>query len=257
MEVLGIMKILLIRHGEPDYERDSLTPKGFREAEILADRLCATPADAYYVSPLGRARDTARPTLERLNREAQVLDWLQEFRGKMINPKTGDQSIIWDMMPQYWTRCPEFFERDGWLQSPLIKTGNSEEIYREVVEGLDQLLSDYGYTREGMIYRTRRNSRRIIALFCHFGVSCMILSHLLGISPILLLQGFIMPPTSVTTLSTEERHPGEVWFRCTGFGDVSHLNRAGEVVSRSGQFGECYEDGYARRPLIQMEMGGH
>ena len=33
------MKILMIRHGEPDYTIDSLTPKGWREAEILAGRL--------------------------------------------------------------------------------------------------------------------------------------------------------------------------------------------------------------------------
>ncbi|HBY72048.1 MAG TPA: histidine phosphatase family protein, partial [Lachnospiraceae bacterium] len=33
------MRILFVRHGEPDYEHDSLTPKGFREAELLADRL--------------------------------------------------------------------------------------------------------------------------------------------------------------------------------------------------------------------------
>jgi hypothetical protein len=33
------MKLLLIRHGEPDYEHDTLTEKGRREAEYLADML--------------------------------------------------------------------------------------------------------------------------------------------------------------------------------------------------------------------------
>ena len=32
------MRILIVRHGDPDYEKDSLTPKGFREAELLAER---------------------------------------------------------------------------------------------------------------------------------------------------------------------------------------------------------------------------
>ena len=32
------MKILLIRHGDPDYEKDSLTEKGWHEAELLAQR---------------------------------------------------------------------------------------------------------------------------------------------------------------------------------------------------------------------------
>ena len=31
------MKLLIIRHGEPDYSIDSLTEKGWREAELLAD----------------------------------------------------------------------------------------------------------------------------------------------------------------------------------------------------------------------------
>ena len=32
------MKLIFIRHGEPDYEADSLTEKGWREAELLAKR---------------------------------------------------------------------------------------------------------------------------------------------------------------------------------------------------------------------------
>ena len=32
------MKLLIIRHGDPDYETDSLTQQGWREAELLADR---------------------------------------------------------------------------------------------------------------------------------------------------------------------------------------------------------------------------
>ena len=57
------MNIYIIRHGDPDYEKDSLTEKGWREAELLSRRLCKIPAKAYYVSPLGRARDTASVTL--------------------------------------------------------------------------------------------------------------------------------------------------------------------------------------------------
>ena len=33
------MKILIIRHAEPDYEHDSITEKGWREAEYLAEML--------------------------------------------------------------------------------------------------------------------------------------------------------------------------------------------------------------------------
>ena len=33
------MRLVFVRHAEPDYENDSLTEKGFREAEILKERL--------------------------------------------------------------------------------------------------------------------------------------------------------------------------------------------------------------------------
>ena len=32
------MLLLIIRHGDPDYERDTHTEKGWREAELIADR---------------------------------------------------------------------------------------------------------------------------------------------------------------------------------------------------------------------------
>ena len=244
------MKLVIVRHGEPDYEKDSLTPKGWREAKLLADRLCREPADAYYCSPLGRARDTARDTLHRLGREATALPWLREFSGTIINPRTGEESIIWDQMPQYWTRCPEFFDAGRWLENPLIQTGDSAAMYQEVCDGLDALLMSYGYVRRGMLYEARENCRKTLVLFCHFGVTMMMLSHLLGLSPIPLLHGLILPPTSVSTLATEERRKGEVFFRCCGLGDVSHLYCADEPPSRSGRFGEVYEDGYAVRPFI-------
>lgn len=59
------MRLLFIRHGEPDYEKDSLTEKGFREAEYLAEYLAGEKIDTCYVSPLGRAKDTAAPTLKK------------------------------------------------------------------------------------------------------------------------------------------------------------------------------------------------
>ena len=33
------MKLLIIRHADPDYEKDTLTEKGWREAELLSNRL--------------------------------------------------------------------------------------------------------------------------------------------------------------------------------------------------------------------------
>ena len=66
------MKLLLIRHGEPDYSIDSLTEKGWKEAELLSEKLCKMKIDEFYVSPLGRAKDTAKATHEKMNRVSMV-----------------------------------------------------------------------------------------------------------------------------------------------------------------------------------------
>ncbi len=54
------MKLLIVRHGDPDYSIDSLTETGWIEAELLSDRLCKLDVKAFYCSPKGRARDTAK-----------------------------------------------------------------------------------------------------------------------------------------------------------------------------------------------------
>jgi len=244
------MKILIVRHGEPDYSIDSLTEKGWREAALLADRLVKESADGYFVSPLGRAKDTARDTLRRLGREAEVLDWLEEFRGWFVDPCKSRRTHAWDLMPQYWTRCRELLDLDAWRDNPLVATGNSAAIYDETAAGLDALLARYGYERDGAIYRTQENTNKTIVLFCHFGVASAMLSHLLRIPLYPLLHGFIMAPSSVTTLVSEERLQGEVWFRCTALGDTSHLYVAGEPISHYGRFLEQYgvEDGLGGKP---------
>ena len=73
------MRLMIVRHGDPDYSIDSLTPKGWKEAELLSDRLCKLDVKGFYVSPLGRAKDTASFTLKRLGREAEEMKWMREF----------------------------------------------------------------------------------------------------------------------------------------------------------------------------------
>ena len=64
------MKLVIIRHGDPNYEIDSLTPTGWKEAELLVPRISAMDVKAFYVSPMGRAKDTAAATLKTMGREA-------------------------------------------------------------------------------------------------------------------------------------------------------------------------------------------
>ena len=234
------MKILLIRHGDPDYEHDTLTEQGWVEAELLARRLQSAAIDDFYLSPLGRAQDTAGVTLKALGRTGETLPWLREFWGGFDEPYTGMRRCPWNLMPQYWTAQEKLLHPTQWREDGLLRTGDVAEVYDETAVGVDELLARYGLIRQGNLY-TGENNHKTIALFCHFGISMAILSHLM-ISPAVLWQAFFMPTASVTTLVTEERTKGKIIFRCCGLGDASHLEGQGRVMGRSGLMRECFED---------------
>lgn len=235
------MKLLIVRHGDPDYSIDSLTEKGWREAEYLSERLEKVPARAYYVSPLGRAKDTASLTLKKVNRTATVCDWLREFPPTIKRPDGGGaDTIVWDWLPLDWMPNEQFYRRDEWLENDIIKAGHVPEAYAYVTSSLDALLEEHGYKREGSFYRALAPHNDTIIFFCHFGLECVLLSHLLNISPMQLWHGTAAAPTSVTTVVTEERRPGIASFRMSAFGDISHLYIHGEEPSFSARFRECY-----------------
>lgn len=234
------MKLVFIRHGDPDYARDSLTEKGWREAELLRARVCQMQVRDFYCSPLGRAQDTARVSLDALRRSAVTLDWLREFPGYVLDEATGKRRIPWDFMPGDWTKKYELYDKCAWLESPIMQTGDVPAVYARVCTGIDTLLSEYGYHRDGNFYRTEQGNTDTLVFFCHLGVQFAILSHLLGIAPTLLWQGFFVAPTSVTMLASEERRRGEVYFRTQMLGDISHLYAAQEPMSLSGFFEETY-----------------
>ena len=235
------MRILLIRHAEPDYTVDSLTQKGRLEAELLSCRLIHYDIRDFYTSPLGRARDTAAYTLQKLNRNSETLSWLQEFRGTYPDPETGRKRIVaWDVKPRIWTDFPGVWDIRTWACSPVFEGGNVQEIWQETTDGVDQLLSRYGYTKDGPVWKCDHNTNFSIALFCHFGISMAILGYLTDISPMILWHHSICLPSSVTEIVTEERIKGEVSFRITKLGDLTHLESAGEKRSTAGLFPECW-----------------
>lgn len=235
------MKIVIVRHAEPDYSIDSLTEKGHWEAELLSRRLCKLEnVAAFYTSPLGRARDTAAYTLKKLNREAEILPWLAEFRGRCTDIETGKQRICWDLKPRHWLPRKQLRDMDHWTEDELFQGGNVDEIWQETKEGLDALLARHGYHRQDGLYLCENNKPETLVLFCHFGIMAAMVGYLTGISPVLLWQGFSAQPSGVTTLVTEERVKGECVFRCMQFGDLSHLYAGGERYSTAALFPECY-----------------
>lgn len=234
------MKLVIVRHGDPDYEKDSLTPQGFKEADLVADRISKLDVKAFYCSPLGRAQDTARPTLQKMGRKAKTLSWLREYEGRIkIN---GEKKGAWDRLPREWTDNPDFYDYKKWIETDIMQSDNVPRTYKKVCKGIDKLLADHGYRHEGKHYVVENPNHDTVVLFCHFGVEAVILSHIFGCSPMVLWHNFVALPTSVTTLITEEREEGIAVFRTQQFGDVSHLYAAGEEPSFAARFCECFTD---------------
>ena len=240
------MRLLIIRHGDPDYEHDTLTETGHREARLAAERLAKEPISAVYVSPLGRARDTARYTLDRLQMQGITLPWLREFHAPILHPDTGDTRVPWDWLPGFWTKEPRYYDRDAWCDTAVMREFGVGEAAAAVYDGLDTLLAQHGYVREQNIYRAERPNNDTVALFCHFGVMCVMLSRLIGTSPMVLWHGLCAAPASVTTVYTEERRRGIASFRIHSFGDTGHLYAAGEAPSFSARFCETYDNAEER-----------
>lgn len=262
------MKLIFIRHGEPDYNTDSLTRNGILESEALAKRIKNWDVTDFFVSPLGRAIETAAPTLKLLNREATTLPFLHEYSYQITDPVTKKAGIPWDFVPSSWTNEPYMFETgNAFLNFPCIKENPKiSEKYDEAINGIDSLLSSYGYIREGKIYRningierfltstvsedkTIRNNSPLkegekettLVFFCHLGIICLLLSHLINIPFEAMVHGFFMPTSSITVLSTEERWSNECYFRVQALGDCNHLIKENIKISPAGSFADPFQ----------------
>ena len=238
------MRILIIRHGDPDYANDTLTEKGHREAKLLAERYGKEKIDYFYSSPLGRAKHTCEYVARAHGKENQIIvkDWLREFNVNYRLPTGEDKHIFWDLLPGFWVEMDQMYDHKNWKNQDFYTCAGLDKRYDEVVAGLDEVLKQHGYTRNGRLYETEQGNHDTIAFFCHFGLETVLLSHLCNISPISLSHNFVALPSSVTTLYTEERRKGQVSFRCASFGDTGHLYAGGEPPSFAARFCEVYED---------------
>ena len=235
------MKLVIVRHGDPDYEHDTLTETGRIEAMLAAERLKGHAFAACYVSPLGRAQDTAEYTLDACGMKAVTLPWLREFHAPILHPDTGDVRVPWDWLPAAWTAEPRYYDKDRWAEPDVMQAHHVGAEAQRVYEGLDAVLAEHGYLRDGMTYRAARPNRDTLLFFCHFGVECVMLGHLTGISPMVLWHGFCAAPTAITVVSTEERRKGVASFRINTFGDTGHLHAAGREPSFSARFCETFD----------------
>ena len=72
------MLFFYIRHGDPIYNPDMLTPLGHEQAHAVAKRLSLFGIDRIFASSSNRAKQTAEPTCKLLKKEMSICDWANE-----------------------------------------------------------------------------------------------------------------------------------------------------------------------------------
>lgn len=219
------MRLYIIRHADPDYEYDTLTPAGHREAAALAERLEAEGIDRIFCSPLGRARRTMQYTAERLHCEAEIQDWLRELSGLTFEYADWGRLAAWNIPG-------EAFQQH---QARIAFAGlNIDEQMTVLRENSDQFLRALGYDRVGGRYRCVQPYTGRVAVFCHNGFGLSWLAHLLQLPLFAVWTSFWLAPSSVTTVLFEHRSPSWAVPRCLNLGDTAHLYQAGLPIQPSG-----------------------
>lgn len=233
------MRIIIIRHADPDYEHDCVTEVGKKEIVALGKMYHASDFDEVYASPLGRAKLTAEGVIKD-QKKINIEPWLKEFTYKVYDEQNNPK-LTWDFLPDYFTSHPEYYDNHQYLDSELFKTGEIKKYYQEIITNLDDILARHGYVRKNDYYEVKKPNRQTIVFFCHLGTMSVLMSHLMNVPYVVLAQVMCCPPTGVTTLASEERRNGVAQFRCLSYGDTSHLARFNLKPSFSARFCETFD----------------
>ena len=177
------MRIVFVRHGEPDYARDCLTELGRVQAKKAAQRLLGEGIGEIYASPLGRARETAQAAAEVLGLPVKTLDFMEEVRwGSADREELYAGGHPWAIADEMARQGMEL-NRADWRDAPWFRTNRVVECVDRVERGIDEWLAGFGYLREGKHYRhtAEEEQHKTVALFSHGGSSCAAMGHILGL----------------------------------------------------------------------------
>jgi len=223
------MLLYIIRHGDPNYERDCLTERGRLQAAALAKRLQASGIGSIYSSPLGRAVETAAATAELLGLETHIEPWAEEVHEERLTPfPDGIMKSVSVVQNSYFRENGAIdLPYDRGFDAPGFRESGMKTASERIVTGGRDFLERLGYREEGGVYRILRPSEEKVALFCHTVMGRTWLSSLLHIPIHMMWADFQMTHTGVTVLEFRNRENGVTAPRCLCFSDMSHLYAAG------------------------------
>ena len=182
------MLLYYVRHGDPIYDPDSLTPLGKRQAEAVAKRLARYGLDEIYVSTSERAKETARPTCEILKLEPTELDWANEghaWRDFSVENENGGKSWCFQI-PSYRKlfNCEEIRKLgDNWYDYPEFSKTDFKKGMLRIDKAADEFFANQGYRhdRKEHVYISEKPNDKRIAIFAHQGFGVLFLSSILDV----------------------------------------------------------------------------
>ena len=224
------MRIIFVRHGEPDYEHDCLTERGRVQAKAAAERLREEGIEEIWSSPLGRAAETAAAASEVLGLPVKTLDWMRELRWGSIDgtplPRNGHPWDLADLL------AAEGFDLTdpAWREHPYFSNNRVTAETDNVERQTDGWLLSLGYERRGAYYRCVRpdDRQKTVALFSHGGSSAAAMGHILNLPFPYACGLFHLEFTGITVIRLD-RNPGKQALPCLELAnDGRHIR------------GECY-----------------
>lgn len=227
------MILYYIRHADPIYSPNSLTPLGIRQAEALAKRLSNSGIEKIFVSTSNRAKLTAQPTCEMMKTEAEECDFMNEsYAFNELGVEREDGSNTWLM------RNPNYLERmvsrkmaalgDDWYNFE----GFNSERYKKGMERIhtetDKFFASLGYEhdRENCVFKIKEPKYKKIAVFAHQGFGLAFLSSILDIPYPVFSSRFDLGHSSMTVVNFKEFNGVAIPY-IMSFSNDSHLYREG------------------------------
>lgn len=201
------MLLFFVRHADPTYDPDELTPLGKRQAESLARRIARYGADDIYVSSSNRAIQTMQPTAEMLKKEPTVLDWTNEAHAyKEQSMPTPDGGRTWGFVLPKMQRLLTSTEvrklGTEWYEHPDFKGTDFAKGHLRIKRQTREFLAQYGfiwdedrgmykninyvpveieYKYDPSVKKCSSSDEKRVVLFAHHGFGTNFLSAVLDI----------------------------------------------------------------------------
>ena len=232
------MLLFYVRHGDPIYTPDSLTPLGERQAEAVGKLLRSLRIEEVYASTSERAKLTAKPFCEIAKKEMTLLDFANELYAwrelTCVSEAIGCQTWLFsapEMKELFHT--PEIIALgQKWYEHPVFKTEKFKDKdygvgIARIQAGTDELLESLGYKRvsDGK-YEVVSHSDKRVAFFAHQGFGLAFLSCVVGIPYPMFSSHFDICTTGVTVIEFND-DGGYSYPRILTLSSAAHLYKEG------------------------------